>query len=147
MLLAPLARNTIILLYDLRRGLGKLPYTPSPFFLPNASILFRISSFYCRRSTWPENFHRSKLPWNLDKQAEFFRGYLFACSIFINLPPHHVVAFGLPERRTGLSSEISTRITPNGNRESKKSRSVSRRLLRLSYDRDQFPECFETYEI
>lgn len=65
LLLAPLARNTIVLLYDLRRGLGKLPtyFFPSlpsiSSFSPFLSFfpVFRISSFYCRRTAcW--NFDR-----------------------------------------------------------------------------------------
>lgn len=57
LLLAPLARNTIVLLYDLRRGLGKLPTyfffsSSSSLFSPFLSFFpaFRISSFYCRRT-------------------------------------------------------------------------------------------------
>lgn len=79
LLLAPLARNTIVLLYDLRRGLGKLPtyfFSPPP---PLSSLLsspsfprfvyHRFTAVELRAAWW--NFDRFPIA-GLDKQTRFF---------------------------------------------------------------------------
>lgn len=70
LLLAPLARNTIVLLYDLRRGLGKLPtyffflLSLSLSFVLSFFLVFRvISSFYCRRTTTRHSVNFDRFPY------------------------------------------------------------------------------------
>lgn len=84
LLLAPLARNTIVLLYDLRRGLGKLPtyfFSSSssslslflllscfPLLLSPCFVYHRFTAVELRAAWW--NFDRFPLA-GLDKQARF----------------------------------------------------------------------------